>query len=66
MCQNVFVSGEEMTCDLIVLGIPWKASDSDVREYFEKFGEIIMVQLKTKESGQSKGNSKLFSSCCEM
>jgi RNA recognition motif-containing protein len=49
-----------MTCDLIVLGIPWKATDADVREYFEKFGEIIMVQLKTKESGQSKGNSNHF------
>ncbi len=43
------------TCDLIVLGIPFKASEDEIRDYFETFGELAMVQLKTKENGQSKG-----------
>ena len=42
-------------CDLIVLGLPWKATEDDIREYFEAFGPLTMIQLKTKESGQSKG-----------
>ena len=53
--DDEMASGDENTCDLIVLGLPWKATDADVKEYFEKFGEIMMVQLKTKDSGVSKG-----------
>ena len=33
----------------------------DIREYFEKYGEVMMVQLKIKESGQSKGKNSLKS-----
>lgn len=43
------------TCDLIVLGLPWKATEEDLRDYFEGYGPLAMIQLKTKESGQSKG-----------
>ena len=31
--------------DLIVLGLPWKSEEEDVREYFEKFGELVLVQV---------------------
>merc|ERR1712072_1435190 len=48
-------SGEAGTCDLIVLGLPWKATENDIRDYFESYGPMAMVQLKTKEGGQSKG-----------
>ena len=48
-------SGEAGTCDLIVLGLPWKATENDIRDYFESYGPLSMVQLKTKDSGQSKG-----------
>ena len=44
------------TYDLIVLGLPWKTSEDDIREYFEPFGEIMMIQLKKRPgSGESKG-----------
>ena len=44
------------TYDLIILGLPWKTSEDDIREYFEPFGEIHMIQLKKRPgSGESKG-----------
>ncbi|XP_037085397.1 TAR DNA-binding protein 43-like [Pollicipes pollicipes] len=42
--------------DLIVLGLPWKTSEQELREYFEPFGEVLMAQVKKDpKSGQSKG-----------
>ena len=31
--------------DLIVLGLPWKSTEDDLRNYFSQFGEILMVQV---------------------
>lgn len=33
--------------DLIVLGLPWKTSEQNLREYFETFGEVLMAQVTT-------------------
>lgn len=41
--------------DLIVLGLAWKSNEQVLREYFETFGEVLMVQVKTDSKGQSKG-----------
>lgn len=42
--------------DLIVLGLPWKTTEQELREYFESFGEVLMAQVKKDpKSGQSKG-----------
>ncbi|KAG0433007.1 hypothetical protein HPB47_020309 [Ixodes persulcatus] len=42
--------------DLIVLGLPWKTSEQDLRQYFESFGEVLMAQVKKDpKTGQSKG-----------
>jgi len=47
---------EERTSDLIILGLPWKTSEDDIREYFEPFGAVLMVQLKKRPgTGESKG-----------
>ncbi|XP_077583030.1 TAR DNA-binding protein 43 isoform X1 [Stigmatopora nigra] len=44
------------TSDLIVLGLPWKTTEQDLKEYFSTFGEVIMVQVKRDgRSGNSKG-----------
>lgn len=41
---------------MIALGIPWKTTDKLLREYFEKFGEVVMCQVKCdQKTGQSKG-----------
>ena len=42
--------------DLIVLGLPWKTTEQELRDYFEPFGEVLMAQVKKDvKSGQSKG-----------
>lgn len=41
--------------DLIVLGLPWKISESELKEYFEQFGEVAMTQIKRDSAGKSKG-----------
>lgn len=41
--------------DLIVLGLAWKTGEQGLREYFESFGEVLMVQVKKDNKGQSKG-----------
>ena len=32
--------------DLIVLGLPWKSTEEDLRQHFSQFGELIMVQVR--------------------
>lgn len=46
---------DNASSDLIILGLSWKATEQDIRDYFEKYGEILMIQLKKKDSGHSKG-----------
>ncbi|VFV46644.1 tar dna-binding protein 43-like [Lynx pardinus] len=36
----------QKTSDLIVLGLPWKTTEQDLKEYFSTFGEVLMVQVK--------------------
>lgn len=46
---------EEKTTDLIVLNLSFSTTESEVREFFEKFGALKMCQLKRKDNGKSKG-----------
>jgi len=41
--------------DLIVLGLPYAATEDDVKSYFEKFGELDMHEIKRHPGGKSKG-----------
>ncbi|XP_016351307.1 TAR DNA-binding protein 43-like isoform X3 [Sinocyclocheilus anshuiensis] len=48
--------GVQKTSDLIVLGLPWKTSEQDLKDYFSTFGDVIMVQVKRDaKTGNSKG-----------
>uniref|UniRef100_A0A182M4U6 TAR DNA-binding protein 43 n=1 Tax=Anopheles culicifacies TaxID=139723 RepID=A0A182M4U6_9DIPT len=49
-------SRNRTTTDLIVLGLPWKTTEESLREYFETFGDLLVVQIKKdSKTGQSKG-----------
>ncbi|XKL69142.1 hypothetical protein PGB90_006911 [Kerria lacca] len=42
--------------DLVVLGLPWKTTDKELRDYFSKFGELQLAQVKVDPiSKKSKG-----------
>uniref|UniRef100_H2ZBU8 RRM domain-containing protein n=1 Tax=Ciona savignyi TaxID=51511 RepID=H2ZBU8_CIOSA len=41
--------------DLIVLGLPWKITEDDLKEYFAKYGELVMVLIKRDDTGKSRG-----------
>ena len=52
--------------DLIVLGLPWKTTEQELREYFEPFGEVLMAQVSVGRTplpaDLSKGQShEIFS-----
>ena len=36
---------KKFTNDLVVLGLPWKATEQTLNDYFSKFGDLIMVQV---------------------
>lgn len=33
------------TTDLIVLGLPFKSCEDDMKEYFEQYGELVLTQV---------------------
>ena len=39
-----------------MLGLPWKATEQTLKSYFQKYGELVMVQVKRDVStGKSRG-----------
>lgn len=59
-CENPLAKTKRLMdtkcTDLIVLGLPWKSTEDDLKSYFIQFGELMMVQVKKDlKTGQSKG-----------
>jgi len=47
---------EAVPTDLIVLGLPWKTDEEDLKIFFGQFGELVMAQVKRDpKTSQSKG-----------
>ena len=46
-------SPEDGLGDLIVLGLPWKATAEDMKEYFQKFGEVVMAEVHLHNTGHT-------------
>jgi len=38
---------EKKCTDLIVLGLPFKSDESEIKQYFSQFGELVLVQVCT-------------------
>lgn len=36
---------QQKTHDLVILGLAYTAVESDLNEYFEKFGQVLMTQV---------------------
>jgi len=36
---------EKKCTDLIVLGLPFKSTEEDLKTYFSQFGDLILVQV---------------------
>ncbi|KAL3859735.1 hypothetical protein ACJMK2_009933 [Sinanodonta woodiana] len=50
------VDQQKKCSDLIVLGLPWKSTEDDLRNYFSQFGELVLSQVKRDpKTGLSKG-----------
>lgn len=47
--------GSVSDMDLVVLGLPWKVTEEDLKKYFAKFGQVEYTQIKTDLNGKSKG-----------
>jgi len=42
--------------DLIVLGLPWKTTEEELKDFYEQFGEVALAQIKKDpETGRSRG-----------
>ncbi|CAH1102198.1 unnamed protein product [Psylliodes chrysocephalus] len=41
--------------DLIVLGLAWKTDEKELQTYFEKYGDLLVAQVKKDRDGNSKG-----------
>jgi len=50
------VDSKQRCSDLIVLGLPWKTDEDDLKTFFGQFGELVMSQVKKDpKTSQSKG-----------
>uniref|UniRef100_A0A8C2M9E5 TAR DNA-binding protein 43 n=1 Tax=Cricetulus griseus TaxID=10029 RepID=A0A8C2M9E5_CRIGR len=46
----------QKTSDLIALGLPWKTTEQDLKDYFSTFEEVLIVQIKKDlNTGHLKG-----------
>lgn len=52
--------GFQKTSDLIVLGLPWKTTEQDLKDYFSTFGEVIMVQVAMIDPESNKKVSDVW------
>jgi len=50
------LDAKQRCSDLIVLGLPWKTDEEDLKIFFGQFGELVMAQVKRDpKTSQSKG-----------
>jgi RNA recognition motif-containing protein len=44
--KRIYAAEEEHRCvDLIVLGLPYKLTTDELKEYFEQFGKVVLSEV---------------------
>ena len=46
---------------MFIRGLPWRATEDEVREYFTTCGEIVSIDLPLQDDGRSSGTCKFYS-----
>ncbi|XP_008480436.1 TAR DNA-binding protein 43, partial [Diaphorina citri] len=54
--KNTEEDSSAFSSDLVVLGLAWKTTDEELKEYFEQYGNLEFAKVKTdRVTGRSKG-----------
>merc|ERR1712032_366706 len=53
--KKVAIENDETNLKIYVRGLPWKANEDEVREYFSTCGEIISIEMPIMDDGRSSG-----------
>ena len=44
--EQSLISDLQKTSDLVILGLAYTASESDLKDYFDSFGTVLMTQVR--------------------
>jgi len=61
LCKENYITQKVESCssnkcrDLIVLGLPWKIDEEELKLYFSQFGELTVAIIKRDGKGRSRG-----------
>merc|ERR1711934_1112393 len=55
--KKVAIENDEATLKIYIRGLPWKATEDEVREYFSTCGEIISIEMPIMDDGRSSGTA---------
>merc|ERR1712032_963470 len=53
--KKVAIENDETNLKIYIRGLPWKATEDEVREYFSTCGEIISIEMPIMDDGRSSG-----------
>jgi len=56
---------DDVNKKVFVMGLPWKATEDDVRQAFESAGTITAVELPLRDDGKASGNAYVHFSTAE-
>jgi len=57
--KKVAVEDDETNLKMYIRGLPWRATEDEVREYFSACGEIISIEMPIMDDGRSSGTAIL-------
>ena len=58
--KSTLIDGTEENTKLFIRGLPWKASQDEVHDFFSSCGEIKSIELPLMDDGRSSGTDTCF------